>query len=60
MNETSEHVVGPTPHGGAYSIAYWQDEEGQPTTKAKAKRAEIIEYDEDGKAIARTYGDIGG
>ena len=37
---------GPTPAGGAYAIAY-RDEAGEVV--------EVVEYDADGRPIARTY-----
>ncbi len=60
MPETSERREGPTPRGGAYSIAYWQDGNGNPTTKDKAKAVEIAEFDLQDQEIARTYARLGG
>jgi hypothetical protein len=42
-----ERHDGPTPNGGAYSIAYFRDDGSM----------EIVEFDADGKEIHRTYGE---
>lgn len=55
---TSQRIEGPTPQGGAYAIAYFTDGDGRPCPKARAAHAEIIEYDEAGDGIFRTYGDL--
>lgn len=55
---TSERKDGPTPNGGAYSIAYFQNEKGEATTKDKATRMEIVEFSKAGIELHRTYGDI--
>lgn len=52
---TQERNDGPTPSGGAYSVAYWQDEQGAPCEKDKAVACEVVEYDAKDKAIARIY-----
>jgi hypothetical protein len=52
-DETEERVDGPTPNGGAYSIAYFRDAEGNPCQKAGA--AEIVEFDAKGEAVHRSY-----
>lgn len=51
---TSERIDGPTPRGGAYGILYYQDADGNPTTREEAVRAEGVEYDEAGKMICST------
>lgn len=56
VGETSERREGPTPNGGAYSIAYYRDERGVPTTRDQARSVEIIEYDVEGEAIHSTMG----
>jgi hypothetical protein len=56
--ETSTRTEGPTPAGGAYAVAYWRDAQGDPCPRSEAVAAEIVEYDEDGNAIARTYADL--
>jgi hypothetical protein len=53
---TSEESGGPTPNGGVRSVIYYQDDDGNPADKSVATRAEIVEYDADGKDIHRTYG----
>ncbi|MGI8933043.1 MAG: hypothetical protein ACR2FS_03115 [Phormidesmis sp.] len=52
---TEERHDGPTPNGGAYSIGYFQDSEGKPTTKDKAVSIEAVEFDATGNQIFRTY-----
>jgi hypothetical protein len=55
---TSERHDGPTPAGGVASVAYWQDANGNATTKELAVAAEIVELDAGGNIIARTYAEI--
>lgn len=50
-----ERVDEPTPAGGDYSITIYSDDEGNPTTPAKATKMEIAEYNKDGKCLLRTY-----
>lgn len=47
---------GRTPSGGAYSIAYYYDEDGLPCPKAKAKSVHIVEYAESGERVNEVYG----
>jgi hypothetical protein len=54
-DETSTRINEPTPNGGAYSIAYWKDADGNPTTKDKAVAVEIHELDRQDQSIFRTY-----
>ena len=56
--ETSQRREGPTPNGGTYSIAYFRDENGNPTTKDQARIVEIIEYNAKGEVIHSTIGYI--
>jgi len=56
VRETSERREGPTPNGGAYSITYYRDARGVPTTRDRARSVEIIEYDVEGEAIHSTIG----
>jgi hypothetical protein len=49
---------GPTPNGGAYSEAYFSDEQGNPVLKEDAVFVEIHEINADGNSIYRTYGTI--
>jgi hypothetical protein len=53
-----ERIEGPTPRGGAYSIAYYQNTLGNAVPKEQACFVEIVEYSKDGEHIARTYGEI--
>jgi hypothetical protein len=53
---TEERIDGLTPAGGTYSITYFQDDSGNPIDKAKASKAEIVEFNERGESIFRTYG----
>jgi hypothetical protein len=53
--ETSERIEGPTPNGGAYSIANFLDAGRAPTTRDRAVFLEIMEYDEDGNMLFRTW-----
>lgn len=55
---TETRTDGQTPNGGTYSIAYWQNENGQPVDQSVAVRVEVIEYDQNGEQVWRTYGDI--
>lgn len=55
---SKERIKGPTPHGGIYAIAYYQDANGQPTDKPSAVAAEIIEYDDAGGVVWRTYAKV--
>jgi hypothetical protein len=51
----SERVDGPTPHGGAYTVAYYADAEGNPAPKTRAARAEVHEFTEAGKRVHTAY-----
>ena len=51
-------MEGPTPHGGAYSIAYYQDERGEAADKVVAVKVEIVEFDAQDRPVWRTYGDL--
>jgi hypothetical protein len=52
---TSERRDGPTPNGGAYSIAYFLNRRGGPATKDRAAAVEIVEFSAAGEEIFRTY-----
>jgi len=56
QDETQTRVEGPTLNGGAYAIAYWQDMFGNPVDKEQYARFEIVEYDQAGEQVFRTYG----
>ena len=51
----TETHYGPTPSGGAYSVAYYYDEEGMPCRRETATSVNIIEYSEEGYRINETY-----
>lgn len=53
--EYSQRDDGPTPNGGAYSIAYFSDARGNPCAREDAHSMEIVEFDADGEAVHRTY-----
>lgn len=51
----TERVDGLTINGGAYSIAYYYDQQGNPCRREDAASVNIIEYSEDGMRINETY-----
>ena len=51
----TERGDGPTINGGAYSIAYYYDHEGNPCKKESAARVNIVEYTENGERLNETY-----
>ena len=54
----AECTEGPTPEGGAYSIARYSDADG-PADKQDATEVEITEYDADGGVLNTTHGTLG-
>ena len=50
-NLTQERIDGPTPTGGAYSIAYYLDKNRNLVPKKLAERMDILEFDKDGQCI---------
>ena len=52
---TQERRNGPTPHGGAYSIAYYRGRDGSPVPKDQATAVELVEFTESGDQVFRTY-----
>lgn len=54
--ETERTVYGQTPNGGVLAVIYFRGIDGGPTTEDSASFVEIIEYDEKGNALFRTYG----
>jgi hypothetical protein len=58
-NKTKTLSEGPTPNGGAYAIAYWQDANGKPTTLDKAEKVKVVEFDANDRAIVLTYANAG-
>ena len=53
-----ELQIGATPNGGTRSIAYYQDSKGDPIEKEDAVSVEVIELDDDGNTVGRTYADL--
>jgi hypothetical protein len=56
---TSEERIGPTPNGGVRSVAYFRDRKGNLCPKAEAAAMEVVEFDASGRAVFRTYMQIG-
>lgn len=56
---TQEVQTGKTPNGGSRSIAYYQDVQGDPAEKEDAIRVEVVELDDDGNTVGRTYASLG-
>lgn len=52
---TEERIDEATPNGGVYSIAYFQDVNGNPTVKSEAKKIETVEFDKDDNPIFRSH-----
>ncbi len=52
----TESQIGPTPHGGAYSTAYFYDEDHNPCKREEAWYMNIVEYAIDGERISEVYG----
>ena len=57
-DDTYERRDGPTPNGGAYSIAHWSDAQGRPVPRGLARYVEVVEYDAEGGQVFRTYGKV--
>ena len=57
--EFTETHKGPTPSGGAYSTAYFYDEDGCPCKREEASFMNIVEYAVDGTRINEHYGMAG-
>lgn len=55
---TSRRVDGETPNKGAYAILNFLDASGEPIEEKEASHVEVVEYDEDGEVMFRTYGVI--
>lgn len=53
---TSERRDGPTPNGGAYSVAVWMNDRGELVAKDAATQVYITEYAADGTWLAETIG----
>ncbi len=54
--ECTETHKGPTPSGGAYSTAYFYDEDGCPCKREEASFMNIVEYSAKGVRINEHYG----
>lgn len=50
-----ERIDEPTPNGGVYSIAYYQNAKGDRARKEDSERVEIIEYGKADEQVFRTY-----
>jgi len=57
--EFSESHIGPTPSGGAYSTAYFYDDQRRPCRREKASYMNIVEYSAEGYRINEHYGFCG-
>ena len=57
--EFTETHKGPTPSGGAYSTAYFYDEDGCPCKREEASFMYIVEYSAEGARINEHYGMMG-
>jgi hypothetical protein len=55
---TSERREGPTPHGGVASEAIYLNDANELADKEDATRVEILEFDESGEVIHRTYAEL--
>ena len=51
----TEREDGLTINGGAYSIAYYYDQDGNPCRKEDASKVNIVEYTENGERLNETY-----
>ncbi len=47
-----------TPNGGVRAVFYFQDNEGNAVDESVATNVEIVEFDANGRAIWRTYGEL--
>lgn len=55
----TERIVGKTPNGGDYSIAYYYDAQQNPCRKTEAKFVNIVEYTQAGVRVNECYGRLG-
>lgn len=56
---TSRTVDGETPNGGVRSEIIFLNDNRELVDEKDATRAEVIEYDADGKTVGRTYASLG-
>lgn len=54
----TETHYGKTINGGAYSVAYYYDKEGNPCRKAEAASVNIVEYSKNGERINENYAQL--
>lgn len=54
----SKSADGPTPNGGVRSTMFFLDDDGREAAEELATRAVIVEYDEAGNPVHRTYGTL--
>jgi hypothetical protein len=52
---SGERREGPTPAGGAYSLAFYLDERGILVEREVASEIRIVEYDKNGNRLAETF-----
>lgn len=57
--EFTETHKGPTPSGGAYSTAFFYDDDGCPCKREEASYMNIVEYSAKGERINEHYGMMG-
>lgn len=55
VKQYSVQTEGPTPNHGLFAIVYWRDSKGNPTSRQNAAIAEIVEFDDQNRALFRTY-----
>ena len=48
---TTEQRDGPTPAGGAYSVAFYHDGHGNERDRDEATHVSIVEYDAEGRRL---------
>ena len=49
--ETMKEYISETPHGGVRMKAFFFDAYGLPCEESKAKKTQIIEYDNNGNSV---------
>jgi hypothetical protein len=52
---TEREIDGPTPAGGARGVIRFRAADGRPADESEAVSAVVIEYDDEGKVLVRTY-----
>ena len=56
---TVKTIHGPTPNGGVKSEMHFLDDDHMAVRQEEASQVIIVEYDQDGSVIQRTYGKVG-